>query len=168
MINKKTLTAIAQSVQDVISKPITDAGYTLWDVEFINEGGAYNLLITIDNAAGISLCDCETVTRLIDPIIDSLDPIEESYFLEVSSPGCERLLRTDAHLEAYLQKSVLVGLFSPLQEHPELKKTLRATLVAFDDVSFTLKLKDKDATVVIERKKCSTIKADDFDTVSLL
>ena len=87
-------------------------GYTLWDVEYVKEGSEWYLRVTIDSPSGITIDDCERVHRAIDPVIDEHDPIENAYHLEVSSPGIERVLRTDAHLAAFAGEEVEVRLYA--------------------------------------------------------
>ena len=72
-----------------------------------------DLWITIDSEDGIGVDDCEKMHRAIDPLLDEADPIEEAYYLEVSSPGIERELRTDAHIEYCVGADVEVRLYAP-------------------------------------------------------
>jgi len=79
-------------------------GYRLYDVEYAKEGKDYFLIIYIDSDDGIGLTDCEKVTHAINDILDKADYIKQEYFLEVSSPGVERILRKDNHLDENLRK----------------------------------------------------------------
>ncbi len=104
---------VAQTVRE-LAQPLADEfGYILWDVEFVREGAQRILRITIDSEEGINIDDCEKMHRAIDPILDEVDPIDLAYCLEVSSPGIERELRTDAHIEACVGADVEVRLFAP-------------------------------------------------------
>ena len=97
-----------------LATPLTDEfGFILWDVELVREGSKKILRITIDSEEGISVDDCEKMHRAIDPVLDEADPIEDAYYLEVSSPGIERELRTDAHLEYCVGADVEVRLYAP-------------------------------------------------------
>lgn len=96
-----------------MAKPITDnLGLTLWDVKFEKEGAGYFLRIVIDKEGGADIDSCEAVSRAIDPILDEVDPIEQSYCLEVWSAGLERDLVRDFHFEQNLNKPVQIGLFT--------------------------------------------------------
>ena len=76
-----------------LAKPIAEElGLSLWDVRFVKEGAQYYLRIFIDKEGGVSVDDCERMSRAIDKPLDELDPIEQSYILEVCSPGIEREL----------------------------------------------------------------------------
>ena len=92
--------SIKETVREAIEPTVTELGYRIWDVTYSKIGADYHLEITIDNDEGIGISDCEKVHRAIDPILDECDPIEGFYYLEVSSPGAERDIRTDEHIEA--------------------------------------------------------------------
>ena len=102
---------VEEKVESLIKKKVEDLGYELYDVEYNKEGKDYYLNIFIDNSKGIDLNDCEKVNNEINPLIDSADFIKESYFLVVSSPGVERILRKDKHLEDNIGSEVNVKLF---------------------------------------------------------
>lgn len=94
---KKGKGNIASFVRALVEPTVEALGYLLWDVEFVKEGAFYYLRFTIDSENGITIDDCEKVHRKIEPIIDEADPIEDFYYMEVSSPGIERAIRTDEH-----------------------------------------------------------------------
>jgi ribosome maturation factor RimP len=104
----------ATSVRRLLEKHINSMGYDVWDVEYVKEGTRWILRITIDSENGIDIDDCEAVHRAIDPILDEHDPIENAYYLEVSSPGLERDLRLDEHYLACRGQKVMIKLFRPL------------------------------------------------------
>lgn len=106
--------SVAATVRKLAEPVAEELGYELWDVEFVKEGADYYLRITIDSSEGITIDDCERMHRAIDPILDEADPIESSYHLEVSSPGIERELKTDRHIEACEGWDVEVRLFAPM------------------------------------------------------
>lgn len=110
----KTTKNTAAQVRELLEDTICALGYRVWDVEFVKEGADWFLRITIDADAGIGIEDCEKVSRAVDPILDEADPIEQSYRLEVSSPGVERTIRTPAHMEACRGETVRVHLFKAL------------------------------------------------------
>jgi ribosome maturation factor RimP len=85
----------------------------LWDVEFVKEGAKKILRITIDSEEGIDINLCEKFHRTIDPMLDEADPIDESYYLEVTSPGIEREIKTDAHIAMCEGEQVEVKLYAP-------------------------------------------------------
>lgn len=105
---------IAEVVAGLAEPLAEEFGYFLWDVEYVKEGGRKILRITIDSEDGINIDDCEKMHRALDPVLDEADPIEEAYYLEVSSPGIERELRTDMHIEACEGWNVEVRLYAPV------------------------------------------------------
>ena len=129
---------IAERVRELLFPVVLEAECYLWDVEYVKEGAEMILRIIIDSNEGITLDDCERVTRAIDPVLDEADPIESSYRLEVTSPGVERPLTRNDHFEACLGEEVEVKLFAPVNG----TKTLRGILAENDERSFTLTLPD--------------------------
>ena len=104
---------IAQTVAELIGETVSQNRCILWDVEYVKEGADFHLRITIDKEDGVTIEDCERVHRAIDPLLDEADPIESFYYLEVSSPGLERELKTEAHILASVGETVEVRLFAP-------------------------------------------------------
>ncbi|MBR2354456.1 MAG: ribosome maturation factor RimP [Clostridia bacterium] len=97
-----------------LAEPVAESiGCWLWDVEYVKEGARRVLRITIDSEEGVNIEDCEKMHRAMDPILDEADPIEEAYFLEVSSPGVERELKTEEHIMACEGWDVEVRLYAP-------------------------------------------------------
>lgn len=95
--------------------PITNENnIEIVDVEYVKEAGEYYLRIFIDKDGGVSLNDCEVVTRAINPILDEKDPIKENYFLEVSSPGLDRPLKKEKDFVRYAGRDVEVKLYKPI------------------------------------------------------
>ena len=105
---------IENIVRNLVEAEITSLGYEIWNIEYYNDKIEWLLEITIENPSGdpISIDDCEKVTRAVNPIIDEADPIENSYSLAVSSPGLNRELKNDLHLNKYIGKEVTVKLFA--------------------------------------------------------
>ncbi len=105
---------VADRVHTIIQPVADELGYYLWNVEYVKEGADYILRVTIDNDEGITIDDCERMTRAIDPVLDEHDPIEDSYLLEVSSPGIERELTRDDHFALCVGEKVEVRLYAPV------------------------------------------------------
>ena len=97
-----------------LAKPIVEAaGCSLWDVEYVKEAGQWFLRVYIDKSGGISIEDCEAVSRPLSDLLDEADPIEGSYVFEVSSAGADRVLKTPAHFEQFMGAEVEVKLYRP-------------------------------------------------------
>ena len=102
---------IEERVEELLKDKIENIGYSLYDVEYAKEGQNYYLRIFIDSPKGIDLNDCEKVSNEINELLDQADYIKEQYFLEVSSPGVERILRKDSHLAQNIGKQVEAKLY---------------------------------------------------------
>ena len=102
---------IEEKVETLIKPKVENIGYKLYDVLYLKEGKNYILRIVIDKDEGISLEDCEKVNNEITDLLDEADYIKDQYFLEVSSPGIERVLRKDWQLKKYIGAKVEVNLF---------------------------------------------------------
>ena len=103
--------SIRETVREAIDGVVASLGYRIWDITYSKIGADYHLEITIDSDEGINIDDCERVHKAIDPILDECDPIEDFYYLEVSSPGIERELRTDEHISLSIGEKVELKLF---------------------------------------------------------
>ena len=142
---------IEEKIEKLISKTIHDLEFDLYDVEYVKEGKDYFLRIYIDSKKGIDLNDCEKVSNSITEILDKEDYIKEQYFLEVSSPGVERVLRKEKHLKDNIGNEILLKLFKPLDGQKQYKGILRE----FDNNYITIYI---DKEIKIDRKNISQIK----------
>ncbi len=141
---------IEEKVEQLVKDKIEAIGYELYDVEYAKEGKNYFLRIFIDKPEGIDLNDCEKVNNEINGILDKADYIKEQYFLEVSSPGVERVLRKEKHLKQNIGNEISIKLF---QKDENGKKEYQGILKGFDAEKIEL---ENGAT--IERKKIAQIK----------
>ena len=140
---------IEERVEELIKDKIENIGYSLYDVEYAKEGPNYYLRIFIDSEKGIDLNDCEKVSNEINEKLDEADYIKEQYFLEVSSPGVERILRKDTHLEQNIGKQVEAKLFKKDENG---SKNYIGELKKFDKETVTID------EVKIERKNIAQLK----------
>ena len=111
-------------------------GCTLWDVEYVREGGEWFLRVYIDKEGGVDISDCEQISRALDPILDEKDLIAESYNFEVCSAGLERVLKRPGDFARFLGSPITVKLYRPrnglkeipcvLKEYNEGKLTVEA------------------------------------------
>ena len=146
------MASIEERVENLLEKTINDLGYTLYDVEYAKEAKNYFLRIFIDKADGIDLNDCEKVNNAITDMLDEADYIKDMYFLEVSSPGIERVLRKDKHLKQYIGEEIEVSLFKSINGN----KQMQGILKSFDSKNIALKYNNE--TIEIPRKGISLIK----------
>ncbi len=90
---------------------VEEQGCTLWDVEYVKEAGTWYLRVFIDKDGGVSINDCEAVSRPLSDKLDEVDPIEGSYVLEVGSAGADRVLKKPEHFAAFIGSEVEVRLY---------------------------------------------------------
>ena len=103
-----------------LAAPVAEgAGCTLWDVEYVREAGQWFLRVYIDKQGGVSIDDCEAVSRPLSDALDEADPIEGSYVLEVSSAGADRVLKKPEHFEQFMGAQVDVRLYRPVEGRKE-------------------------------------------------
>ncbi len=128
------VTALAEPV-------VQEMGLQLWDVRFEKEGASWYLRLFIDKEGGVTINDCEDLSRKFDKILDEADPISQSYYFEVSSPGIGRDLVRPWHFEKYLGQQVEVKLIRPLQtEQGTNQREFIGTLTRCDDQNVTVTL----------------------------
>lgn len=141
-----------------IAEPIAnELGYELWDVRFEKEGADWFLRVFIDKEDGISINDCVDMTHALDEPLDEADPIDQSYCLEVCSPGLERSLKRDSHFEKSIGKAVQLKTIRPIDGIREFKGVLES----YDNGSLELVLEDG-TKFVINKKETAYVKLDDF------
>ena len=118
---------IESLVEDIVTPIVEEVNFELVDVEFKKEGPHRFLRVYIDKQGGISLDDCQLVSQKLSERLDELDPIEENYFLEVSSPGLDRPLKNEKDFIKYKGELVEVKLYEPIQG----QKLIEGELVDF-------------------------------------
>lgn len=143
---------IEAKVEELLKPIIEKLQYDLYDVIYEKEGKDYYLRIIIDKPEGIDINDCEKVNNEINDILDEADYIKNQYFLEVSSPGLERVLRKEKHFQNQIGKEISVKLFKPINK----QKELIGTLVEYNKEGLTIKVGD--ATIKIDSKDIAVTK----------
>lgn len=146
------MASIENRVETIIKEKIESLGYELYDVEYAKEGKNFFLRIFIDSENGISLEDCEKVSNEINEPLDSSNIIVEQYFLEVSSPGVEKVLRKDKHLKSNIGEEVEVKLF---KKDDNGNKSYIGNLKSFNEKEITIEANEE---IKIERKNIAQIK----------
>ena len=147
------MASIEEKVQNLIENKIEELGYQLYDVQYVKEGKDYFLRIYIDKSEGIDLNDCETVNDAISDTLDEASYIKEAYFLEVSSPGIERVLRKEKHFEDNIGNVVDIKLFKSIDG----KKEYQGILKNFDEEKLQIE-EMEGKQVEIDRKNISLVK----------
>lgn len=127
-----------QKIKDIVAQELesflAENGYELYNVEFVKEGKDWFLRVYADMAQDrpeefISTDDCEKISRFLSEKLDALDPIQQNYYLEVSSPGMDRELLTEAHYQRFAGSAVEVKLYRPIEG----RKQIDGILEGFTD-----------------------------------
>ena len=100
---------------ELLAPVVAGLGYELWELEFAPRAGGGVLRLYIDSDVGISLEDCERVSRAVSETLDAADPIPGHYTLEVSSPGLDRVLRTQDHFARFAGERVKLEMMQPVE-----------------------------------------------------
>lgn len=144
---------LIQNIQDIVLPIAEELNYELYYVEYIKENGEYYLRIYIDKNEGITLTDCETLSRRVSKILDEKDPIEDAYFLEVSSPGLNRGLYKEHHFKRFVGREVLIKLTSSIND----TKTINGLLKEINEDSIIV---SNESDVIIPRDKIKSANLD--------
>ena len=130
----EVVTALAEPV-------VKEMGLELWDVRFEKEGASWYLRLFIDKEGGVSIDDCEAVSRALEAKLDEKDPIEQAYVLEVSSPGIDRPLKKDADFIRFQGEIIDVKLYKAVDG----QKQFQGKLLGLNDG--VISLEEEDGTV---------------------
>ena len=117
---------VTELVWQLAEPVVQEHGCSVWDVEYVREGGEWFLRVYIDKPDGVNITDCEAISRALDPILDEKDPIPDSYNFEVCSAGIERVLKRESDFRRFLGSAVTVRLYTPKNGAKEYTGTLTA------------------------------------------
>ncbi|MEE1038700.1 MAG: ribosome maturation factor RimP [Eubacterium sp.] len=144
---------IKDVVAEILETYLDERGLELWNVEFVKEVKDWFLRVYIDKKSHvegeyISISECEEVSRYLSEILDQDDPIEQNYYLEVSSPGMDRELITPAHYERYVGSLVDMKLYKAVDG----RKNITAVLSKIDEENYYL-VDENDNELVVEKSQ---------------
>lgn len=137
------MSKITELVTDLARPVVENNGCSLWDVEYLKEAGSWYLRLYIDKEGGVSIDDCEAVSRAVDPLLDEADPIQDAYTFEVSSAGADRPLKKPEHFAAYLGAQVDVKFYQAVNG----QKSCTGTLMGYDGGDVVLDLDGEQVTL---------------------
>ena len=141
-------------IEELIQPTVTEMGYELVDVEFVKEGPNWYLRIFIDKEGGVTIDDCEAVSKTLEKIFDEKDPIEQAYFLEISSPGIDRPLKKKEDFIKYNGEMVDVKLYKPYEG----SKEYTGKLVGYDENDGTVTIEVNDKNIAFTKKEIAGIR----------
>lgn len=159
MAEKRKGGNVVNAVWEIAAPLADELGLILWDVKFLKEGANWYLRVIIDKDEGISIDDCVAMNDALDAPLDEADPIEQSYNLQISSPGIERELVRDFHFEKFIGSPVIVKFRSAVEG----MKLHKCVLKNYKDGNVTLLFADEQERT-FDKKDTSSIKLDDFDS----
>jgi len=133
---------VTDLVAELAAPVVEAAGCSLWDVEYVKEAGDWFLRVYIDKEEGVSIDDCEAVSRPLSDLLDEADPIEGSYTFEVSSAGADRVLKKPEHFTQFQGAEVEVKLYRP----QEGQKNFIGLLQSWQDGDTTIEVGGKPMT----------------------
>ncbi len=134
--------------------PIAEANQVeIYDIEYVKEGGDWYLRAYIDKEGGVTINDCEAVSRALSDALDAEDFVEDAYILEVSSPGLGRLLKKDKHFSRSLMEEVEIKTYKPVSGGKEFS----GRLAAFDDRTITI-LPEEGGELVFDRSDVAAVR----------
>lgn len=143
---------IEQLVEQMMLPVMEELQCELVDIEYKKEGSHWYLRIYIDKSGGITIDDCQAVSEHISDLLDESDPIPHSYFLEVSSPGLDRILKKDSDFEKYKGSKVDVSLYKPRDG----KKKFTGELIGLEDNQ--LLIRDKNEVLSFPRTEIAVVR----------
>ena len=134
------MSKITERVFELAKPVVEEEGCSLWDVEYLREAGTWYLRIYIDKEGGVSIDDCERISRRLDPILDEADPIPESYVFEVGSAGADRELKRPSDFAQFMDSEIEVKLYKPLDG----SKSFVGRLAGYEDGTVVLDWRGKE------------------------
>lgn len=142
-----------QKAEALITPILDSMGFELVDVEYVKEGGEWYLRSYIDKEGGITINDCEAVSRLFNEKLDQEDFIEESYIMEVSSPGLGRPLKKEKDYKRSMGKELEIRTYKAIDR----EKEFYGILQAYDDSSVTIET-EEGTTRTFDKKDIALIR----------
>mgnify|MGYP003467501353 len=146
------MSKVTEMIEQLVAPIATELNLELVDVEFVKEGRDYFLRVYVDlPEGGIDIEQCVQVSERLSAILDENDPIEQNYYLEVSSPGAERPLKKESDFENAIGKYIYVKTYEPIKDMKEFEGYLKAYNV--ESLDMEIKIKTRKVQVTIEKEK---------------
>ena len=143
----------AEEMLEKIAQPVlSELGVYIYETEYKKEGGNYFLRLYIDKEGGVTIEDCENVSRMVNPLLDENDFIKEAYIFEVSSPGIDRILSRPWHFEKVMGEDIEIKLFAPIAG----SKELCAKLIGYDGKIITVEHEGE--KLEIDKKQAASVR----------
>ena len=142
--------ALVNEIYEMVNPIAEELNYDIYHIEYVKENGEFYLRIYIEKDGGITLSDCEALSRRVSDLMDEKDPIKDPYFLEVSSPGLNRTLFTNEHYTRFIGSEVLVKLAKAIEG----TKTIKGILKENNETSITVEGTEE---IIIPKDKIKSV-----------
>lgn len=140
------MSKVIETTEQLVTPILTENGLELVDIEYVKEGKNWFLRVYIDKPGGVDISECSMVSEQLSEKLDASDPIKGAYFLEVSSPGAERPLKTKKDIQNSVNKNVYVTLYEAIDG----EKAYEGLLKSFEDDVLTIEYKVKTAKKLVD------------------
>ncbi|MEG0129157.1 ribosome maturation factor RimP [Clostridium sp.] len=144
------------TIEEFTAPLVESLGYELVDIEYIKEDGEWYLRFYIDSENGIQIEDCAAVSRAVGDRLDEVDPIKESYYLEVSSPGLDRPLKKESDFIKYNGKKIKIKFYKPFMD----KKFVDGILNGYTDNNIIITIDNNN--IEIDKSLVASVRLNDF------
>jgi ribosome maturation factor RimP len=138
---------VESTVQRLVEPFLDQSGFELVDVEYVKEGGQFFLRVYVDKEGGIDIDDCGKVSEYLSKQLDEEDPIDDAYFLEVSSPGAERPLRKPKDFYHAVNEHVFVTTYEQIDG----MKEFEGKLISYDETNLVVEIPKKQVEIPVEK-----------------
>lgn len=146
------MSKVTSVIEELVTPIVEELNLELVEIEFLKEGRNWFLRVYIDTPeGGIDIEQCALVSERLSEILDEKDPIEQNYYLEVSSPGAERPLRKESDFEKSVGKFIYVKTYEPIKDMKEFQGYLRS--YTEEGLELEVRIKTRKLTVFIEKEK---------------
>ncbi|GGK13472.1 ribosome maturation factor RimP [Caldalkalibacillus thermarum] len=146
---------VVELTKTLVLPILEEKALELVDVEFKKEGRKWYLRVYIDKPGGVDIEDCSAVSEALSAKLDEVDPIDQAYFLEVSSPGAERPLKNEEDIRRAVGKFICVTTYEPVEG----QKAFEGRLIQFDGENLTIEIKVKHTTKTVDIPYAKVAKA---------
>ncbi|GAB3067123.1 ribosome maturation factor RimP [Virgibacillus ainsalahensis] len=142
---------VIKTTEELLQPILEEKDLQLVDIEYVKEGKDWFLRISIDKAGGVDITECGDVSEELSEKLDETDPIKEAYFLEVSSPGAERPLKTKDDFLENLNKNIFVKLYEPIDGHKEYEGILKDFINDKLTIEYKVKTQKKSVEIPFDK-----------------
>lgn len=142
---------VVKTTEELVLPILEEKNLELVDVEYVKEGKNWFLRVFIDKEGGIDISECGEVSEALSEKLDEIDPIKEAYFLEVSSPGVERPLKSIEDFEKSVNKNVFVKLYEPIDGQKEYEGILTSFTNNIASIEYKVKTRKKQVEIPFDK-----------------